>query len=82
MSFDRGELSQFLASISALGERAYHIQTLMEGSSGAVKNAYDLIHRDILWKIQTRTNKLWFYVSGWSTEKPIIDSEEISDIPA
>ena len=82
MSFDRGELSSYLAGIAGLGERAYQIEMLMDSSSGDVKKAYELIHSDILWKITNAVSKLWFYVSGWGLEKPSVDSEEKSDTPA
>ncbi len=41
-------------------------------ATGEVKDAYILIHKDALWKLQRKIGQLWYYVCG----SPIVPIEE------
>jgi hypothetical protein len=37
---------------------------------GEVKEAYALVHKDYLWKLQSRAGRLWYYVCGVQEMNP------------
>jgi len=39
-------------------------------ATGETKNAYALVHRDFLWKIQRKVGRLWFYICGSKDMSP------------
>ena len=47
----------------------------MNTSTGEMKDTYQKIHDDILWKLQNKIIKLWYYVSGSVDFEPIVRKE-------
>jgi hypothetical protein len=66
------DIRTLLAGISTIMMDVDATKSKWEYSTGEVKDAYHLIYRDNLWKLQKKIGQLWYYVC----EQPIIPIAE------
>jgi len=50
--------------------RERELSYCMENSTGDTKSAYELVLKDLRWKITTRVGHLWYFMCGSETQNP------------
>ncbi len=64
----RSLMTEVSGMMMSCDDLAFRVKT----TTGEVKDAYTLIHKDSLWKLQRKIGQLWYYVCG----NPIVPIEE------
>ena len=70
---DTSEVRGIMNGISMIMYDVDFSKSKWEQTTGEVKEAYHLIYKDTLWKLQQKIGQLWFYVC----EQPIMPITEI-----
>jgi len=73
---DTNEVRAIMAGISTIMYDVDFNKSKWELSMGEVKEAYHLIYKDSLWRLQQKIGQLWFYVR----EQPIMQFVEVASV--
>ncbi len=69
---DTNEIRAIMTGISAIMMEVDMNKSKWGTATGEVKEAYGLIYRDSLWRLQRKIGQLWYYVC----EQPIVPVAE------
>jgi hypothetical protein len=68
--FSKFELTQLYEEVMVWAGKVEEMEKLSEGSVGEVRSAYAIVHKDYLWKLQSKIGKLWYYACGIDEMSP------------
>ncbi len=70
MSLDLNQVRALCGLFMDWAERCNEMEMLAKEATGEVRQAYALVHKDYLWKLQAKAGQLWFYVCGSKDMNP------------
>ena len=68
--FSKEELTTYFAEIIAIAEKIEGFEKEFESITGETREAYAIVYKDFLWKIQKKIGDLWNYSCGIETFNP------------
>jgi len=71
---DITKMKELMREVLIWATKCEELKVAHNSASGETKNAYALVHRDFLWKIQRKVGRLWFYVCGSKDMNPFTGS--------
>ena len=72
-------LRTLYTDIEMWAEKVEEMEKLSESSTGETKQAYALVYKDFLWKLQRAIGQLWFYVCGVDEMNPFEINQQSSE---
>jgi hypothetical protein len=70
---NRDEMKQLMGVILTWTEKCEEMEGCWINCVGEAKEAFALVHKDYLWKLQRSIGQLWFYVCGSEDLNPFDD---------
>ena len=67
---DIDKMKEFMREVLIWATKCEELKVAHNSATGETKNAYALVHRDFLWKIQRKVGRLWFYICGSKDMSP------------
>ena len=69
-TLNREKLDALIDEIKMWASKCEEMEAQMKSATGEVSQAYALVHRDYMWKIQNKIGRLWYYVCGCAEMSP------------
>lgn len=79
---NRDEMKKLMDDVMVWVQKVEEMEQLGNESTGEVKSAYGLVHKDYLWKLQKTIGQLWYYVCGADEFSPFelpVETEEVKE---
>lgn len=67
---DLDKMKDLMREVLVWATKCEELKVAYNSATGDTKNAYALVHRDFLWKIQRKVGRLWFYICGSKDMSP------------
>jgi hypothetical protein len=67
---DMDKMKELMREVLVWAKKCEELRVAYNSATGDTKNAYALVHRDFLWKIQRKVGRLWFYICGSKDMSP------------
>ena len=68
--FSKEQLTAYFADIIATAEKIEGFDKDIENATGETREAYVVVHKDLLWKIQKKIGDLWAHSCGIESVNP------------
>jgi hypothetical protein len=75
--FDKDEIKRICEEMNVLMDEVEKLDAEIPKSSGEVKSAYLLVHKEYLWKIQRKMGEMWFILGNADAPNPFDMDEEV-----
>jgi len=67
---DVGKMKELMREVLIWATKCEELKVAHNSAEGETKNAFALVHRDFLWKLQRKIGRLWFYICGSKDMSP------------
>ena len=67
---DIERMKELMREVLIWTKKCEELKIAHDSAVGETKQAYAMVHRDFLWKIQRKVGRLWFYICGSKDMSP------------
>jgi hypothetical protein len=69
-TLDPEKITELCAELIRWVEKCKEMEEICKTASPDMKEHYSMVYKDYQWRVQNRTGKLWYYVSGCDDMNP------------